>query len=234
MADADRSVAVDDPRRLPVRRHPVPRCVGAVGTRRTHLVGRPATDNPARGVRPAGPVRNEVSIMRTDEAYGIVEAQRWGEEWPDQWYDTQDAAISGQWEPILDLRARLASIATAAAAARRELDKMIANALGDGGAIHDGQTFMRATIDGALKVRDGDALMKWLAEDAALCFNPNSVRIGSVRMVAEGRGGSADAAIDSFFHRPGEESGEPTLLVKPLDKAPKYAATMQPFQQKGS
>ena len=172
--------------------------------------------------------------MRTDEAYEVIDAQRWGEDWPDVWYDTQDAATGGQWEPILDLRARLASIATAAAAARRELDKMIAKALGDGGAIHDGQTFYRSSTDGSLKVLDAEGLMGWLRDDAGMAFNPNQVRVGSVRMIAEGRGENPHAVVDTFFGRPGSDTLE--LTAKPLDheRTPKYAATMQPFQQKGS
>ncbi len=159
-------------------------------------------------------------------------AEMWGEDWPDEYHTAINDAEAGDWSALLDLRARMYSLAVAATAARRRVDLAIAEALGDGGSVHDGQTWHRSSIDGALKVRDGESLLKWAAEDAGLMFNPNTARVGSVRMIAEGRGENPVAAVDSFFHRPGTESGIPELSSRPLDheKTPKYAAKMRPFE----
>ncbi len=159
-------------------------------------------------------------------------AEQWGEDWPEEYYDSVDAAEAGDWGFLLDLRARMYSLQVSVTAARRKVDQAIAQALGDGGSVHDGQTWHRSSIDGALKVRDGESLMKWAGDDAGMMFNPNTARVGSVRMIAEGRGENPVAAVDSFFHRPGSESGIPELSSRPLshEKTPKYAAKMEPFE----
>ena len=165
--------------------------------------------------------------------YEVVESARWGEDRPDVWYDCIDSATAGQWEPILELRSRLAGVQTAAGLARRELDGLIASALGEGGAIHDGETFYRSTTDGGLKVHDPDGLMRWLADDAGMAFNPNTARVGSVRMIAEGRGENPHAVIDTFYDRPSKD--KPALQARPLShkSTPAYAAKLEPYEQKG-
>ncbi len=159
-------------------------------------------------------------------------AEQWDEDWPDEYYAAIDSAQENDWSALLDLRARMYSLQVSVTAARRKVDLAIAEALGAGSSIHDGQTWHSSSVNGALEVRDGDALLKWAAEDAGLMFNPNQARIGSVRMIAEGRGENPRAVEDTFFHRPGTESELPELSSKPLghEKTPKYAATMRPYE----
>lgn len=119
---------------------------------------------------------------------------------------------------VYNVRCQLDSIITTARHLRSLVDKEIGNRL-DGGSVRFHDKVLKYGPGRVTKVIDPETLWDFLGEDARHCFNPDYVRITSLKAVAKKRGRDPRVIVDSLlFH----EEGEPTLSVIPVTRATKW------------
>lgn len=137
---------------------------------------------------------------------------------------------------LWEIRRWFDTIISAAKGLRELVDGEIADKLAGGSARFD-DSFIRVVPVRTARVYNAEGLFNWLGPDVRAAFNPQQVRLTAIRAIAEKRGQTPEAVVNSFIDF---EEGETRLQVLPLNKAPKYAASLNhgdvvpPRKQKGT
>lgn len=133
--------------------------------------------------------------------------------------DIPDADLEQLWA----WRVEALGVKQASGAVLEAIDTLIAKSL-DGAVARFDDYLIKARPRRTLKVYDAAVLFEFLADDVAAAFNPNSVRVSSLKAIAKKRGSDPKAIVDSLVYY---EEGEVGLETVPVTKAPKYAAGME-------
>ena len=145
-----------------------------------------------------------------------------------QRYTAKDALAPTFPDKTLDelwaMRREVEGFIAAAKSVLKGCDASIAELLGEGSSVRLDDCLVRYKQSRKLKVYNPDGLWDFLGLDARECFNVNSVRVTSLKAVAEKRGKSPDAVVNSFIDH---ELGDPCVEVIPESKAPKYMKSMK-------
>lgn len=120
---------------------------------------------------------------------------------------------------LAGLRSLLEQMHTVAGIVKRAVDQRMAGDLGpDNSYVLDG-TVYRVRPSSRFRCREEALLVEFLGNDWPLAFNLREPKIGALKAIAESRGLSAQAVVDTF----GEYvEGPGVLTAMPIDKAPKF------------
>lgn len=161
------------------------------------------------------------------QALGLVESTVGALSPPDE---ASEAARSLELdlEDLITLRGWLDNIISSARYVKKALDERIAGELGPHGAVRFGDLIYRAEPAKHFKVTNPDGLVDFLGKDWSACINVSYVKIGALKKLAESRGLTASAAVDSF----GEYiEKDDSLQVLPLEKSPKFLQKLESGQR---
>jgi len=113
----------------------------------------------------------------------------------------------------------------AATSVRNQIRELMRQDVAEFGPIKLGDTLYRSKRDSKRQIIDGmgDKLLEWLGDDLRFAVNPNTVRITSVRAIAEERGIDAEVIEDSFYVDR-DDPDAPLVLEKLGSRSPKICA----------
>lgn len=142
--------------------------------------------------------------------------------------DTEIEELPEGLEELWELRTGLDRVISTARKLKTAVEQAMAQDLGEGNSIRLGGDWISAQPSRTFRIHNPDGLFDWLGLDARLAFNPNTVRVGSLRAIAEQRELNP-GVIETF----GEyEDGPGTITVKPIDRAPLYVKDFEHGQKK--
>ena len=117
----------------------------------------------------------------------------------------------------------------AATSVRNQIRELMRQDVAEFGPIKLGDTLYRSKRDSKRQIIDGmgDKLLEWLGDDLRFAVNPNTVRITSVRAIAEERGIDAEVIEDSFYVDRDDPDAPLVLEKVHQSRGPKYMQAME-------